>query len=110
MQRIFQFIFTSRRSCERFKYPVLFIIISIGPENFESPHVKVHMAKWASEVMSAPDYPGTGLTMYLILGLGHKYAMATVVGVRRVFTNPRDASSSSSARIDQISPIVSALS
>lgn len=54
---------------------------------FESDHVKVHMAKWASELMSAPDLPGTGLTMYLILGLGHKYEMATVIGGGKSVTN-----------------------
>ncbi|NWK97922.1 hypothetical protein DM806_20120 [Sphingobium lactosutens] len=37
--------------------------------------------------MSAPDYPGTGLTMYLILGLVHKYCMATVVGGAKSVTN-----------------------
>lgn len=62
-------------------------VIDFLNARFESPHVKVHMAKWASEVMSAPDYPGTGLTMYLILGLGHKYEMATVVGGARSVTN-----------------------
>lgn len=55
--------------------------------NFESPEVKVHMAKWAAELMSAPDLPGTGLTMYLILGMGHKYKMGTVVGGAQSLTN-----------------------
>lgn len=54
---------------------------------FESPEVKVHMAKWAAELMSAPDLPGTGLTMYLILGMGHKYKMGTVVGGAKSMTN-----------------------
>jgi hypothetical protein len=36
--------------------------------------------------------------------------MVTTVGVRLVFANPRDASSPSSTRIDQIKPIASALS
>lgn len=62
-------------------------VIDFLNARFESPHVKVHLAKWASEVMSAPDYPGTGLTMYLILGLGHKYRMATVVGGAKSVTN-----------------------
>ena len=62
-------------------------VIDFLNARFESPHVKVHLAKWASEVMSAPDYPGTGLTMYLILGLGHKYEMATVVGGGQSVTN-----------------------
>jgi len=62
-------------------------VIDFLDARFESPHVKVHLAKWASEVMSAPDYPGTGLTMYLILGLGHKYRMATVVGGAKSVTN-----------------------
>ncbi len=62
-------------------------VIDFLNARFESPHVKVHLAKWASEVMSAPDYPGTELTMYLILGLGHKYEMATVVGGAKSVTN-----------------------
>jgi phytoene dehydrogenase-like protein len=62
-------------------------VIDFLNARFESAHVKVHLAKWASEVMSAPDYPGTGLTMYLILGLGHKYEMATVVGGGQSLTN-----------------------
>jgi phytoene dehydrogenase-like protein len=62
-------------------------VIDFLNARFESDHVKVHMAKWASELMSAPDLPGTGLTMYLILGLGHKYKMATVVGGAKSVTN-----------------------
>jgi phytoene dehydrogenase-like protein len=62
-------------------------VIDFLNARFTSPHVKVHLAKWASEVMTGPDQPGTGLTMYLILGLGHKYEMATVVGGAKSLTN-----------------------
>ena len=56
-------------------------------ERFESPEVKVHLAKWASELMMSPDAPGTGLTMYLCLGLGHQYNMGTVIGGAKSLTN-----------------------
>lgn len=54
---------------------------------FETPQVKIHLAKWAAELMSAPNTPGTGLTMYLILGMGHKFKMGTVVGGAKSMTN-----------------------
>ncbi|MEJ2409683.1 MAG: NAD(P)/FAD-dependent oxidoreductase [Novosphingobium sp.] len=47
---------------------------------FESPHVKIHFAKWAGEMMTGPDAPGTGLAMYMLLGLSHTFEMGTVVG------------------------------
>jgi phytoene dehydrogenase-like protein len=53
---------------------------------FESPIVKMHFAKWASELMTGPDAPGTGLTLYLLLGLSHRYRMGTVVGGSRNLT------------------------
>ena len=62
-------------------------VIDFLNDRFESPEVKVHMAKWASELMSAPDLPGTGLTMYLILGIGHQVKMGTVVGGAQSLTN-----------------------
>jgi phytoene dehydrogenase-like protein len=54
---------------------------------FEHPIVKMHFAKWASELMTGPDAPGTGLTLYLLLGLSHRYRMGTVVGGSRNLTN-----------------------
>lgn len=47
---------------------------------FKSPVVKIHFAKWAAELMTGPDQVGTGLTLYLLLGLSHRYEMGTVVG------------------------------
>jgi phytoene dehydrogenase-like protein len=54
---------------------------------FQHPIVKMHFAKWASELMTGPDAPGTGLTLYLLLGLSHRYRMGTVVGGSRNLTN-----------------------
>jgi len=53
---------------------------------FVSPIVKIHFAKWAAELMTAPDQAGTGLTLYLLLGLSHRYQMGTVVGGSRNLT------------------------
>jgi phytoene dehydrogenase-like protein len=53
---------------------------------FTSPIVKIHFAKWAAELMTAPDHAGTGLTLYLLLGLSHRYEMGTVVGGARNLT------------------------
>ncbi|SCW71830.1 Phytoene dehydrogenase-related protein [Sphingobium faniae] len=53
---------------------------------FESPHVKIHFSKWAGEMMTAPDMPGTGLALYLLLGLSHSFEMGTVVGGSRNLT------------------------
>lgn len=54
---------------------------------FTHPIVKMHFAKWASELMTGPDAAGTGLTLYLLLGLSHRYRMGTVVGGSRNLTN-----------------------
>jgi phytoene dehydrogenase-like protein len=53
---------------------------------FQNPIVKMHFAKWASELMTGPDAPGTGLTLYLLLGLSHRTRMGTVVGGSRNLT------------------------
>jgi len=62
-------------------------VVDFLNEKFESPHVKVHMAKWAAELMCGPDLPGTGLTMYLIMGMGHQVQMGTVIGGAKSMTN-----------------------
>lgn len=55
-------------------------VIDFLNARFESPIVKMHFAKWAGELMTGPDALGTGLTLYLLLGLSHRYRMGTVVG------------------------------
>ncbi|MEQ8743636.1 NAD(P)/FAD-dependent oxidoreductase [Parasphingorhabdus sp.] len=54
---------------------------------FENPIVKMHFAKWCSELMTGPDAPGTGLALYLLLGLSHKYRMGTVIGGSQNLSN-----------------------
>lgn len=55
-------------------------VVDFLEARFESSVVKLHFAKWAAELMTGPDAPGTGLTLYLLLGLSHRYRMGTVVG------------------------------
>jgi len=61
-------------------------VIEFLEARFRSPIVKIHFAKWAAELMTAPDQAGTGLTLYLLLGLSHRYKMGTVVGGSRNLT------------------------
>jgi len=42
-------------------------------EVFENDCVKMHFLKYASEAMMAPEEQGTGLVVYLLLGLGHRF-------------------------------------
>lgn len=61
-------------------------VMDILDARFSSPLVKVHFAKWASEMMVAPDRPGTGLALSMLLGLSHQFEMGTVVGGARNLT------------------------
>jgi len=47
---------------------------------FESPELKMHIMKWASELMVPPETNGTGIAPYMMLGLAHTYGPTASVG------------------------------
>lgn len=54
---------------------------------FESPEVRIHLAKWCAEAMEGPDIKGTGVTLVNLLGLAHSYDGHIPVGGSRAITN-----------------------
>lgn len=56
-------------------------------ERFEHPVVKMHFAKWCSEMMIAPDVPGAGIAIVLILSMSHRFDLGTVKGGAKNLTN-----------------------
>ena len=54
---------------------------------FESPELKMHILKWAGELMVHPETKGTGLIPYMLMGFSHQYRMAGVVGGTVNLTN-----------------------
>lgn len=49
-------------------------------EMFESPELKMHILKWAGELMVHPETKGTGIVPYLLMGMSHNYKMGAVIG------------------------------
>ncbi len=47
---------------------------------FESPELKMHILKWAGELMIHPETKGTGLVPFLLMGIAHDFRMAGVKG------------------------------
>jgi len=47
---------------------------------FESPELKMHIMKWAAELMMAPEVKGTGIVPTMLLGMAHTTGAAAVVG------------------------------
>jgi phytoene dehydrogenase-like protein len=55
--------------------------------NFESPELKMHIMKWASELMMAPETKGTGIVPTMLLGIAHIKGAGAVVGGSANLTN-----------------------
>ncbi|MFA5523788.1 MAG: NAD(P)/FAD-dependent oxidoreductase [Tissierellales bacterium] len=55
--------------------------------NFESPELKMHIMKWCSELMMAPEVKGTGIVPTILLGIAHLKGAAAVVGGSANLTN-----------------------
>ena len=49
-------------------------------EMFESPELKMHILKWAGELMVHPETKGTGIVPYLLMGMSHDFRMGAVIG------------------------------
>lgn len=56
-------------------------------ERFEHPSVKMHFAKWCSEMMISPLVRGAGIAIVLILSMSHDYDLGTVKGGARCLTD-----------------------
>ncbi len=54
---------------------------------FESRELKIHIMKWCAEMMEGPDIKGTGVALYQLFGLAHKYDAAIPVGGSKEITN-----------------------
>lgn len=54
---------------------------------FESPEIKIHIMKWCSELMMAPEVKGTGIVPTMLLGIAHLKGAGAVVGGSANLTN-----------------------
>jgi phytoene dehydrogenase-like protein len=54
---------------------------------FESPELKMHIMKWAAELMMAPEVKGTGIVPTMLLGMAHSSGAGTVIGGSHNLTN-----------------------
>lgn len=54
---------------------------------FESPELRMHIMKWAAEMMVSPEIKGTGIVPFMLLGLAHEVKVGVVLGGSQKLTD-----------------------